>query len=167
MLVPSSHRTTTVVARRQIWSAATSYIDLHIATPLSVDEVARAAITSRRHLQRVFADEGDTTVREYITHARMRQATALIVGSDDSLGVIAGAVGYGHVSAFIKAFRVHHGTTPIELRRRHRPTAHDAARARVIALALPHCGIRSGDAGAVAMAAPGGARGRGPSWSSR
>ena len=120
MLLPASHRSSTVAAHRDIWSAATSYIDLHLATPLSVDDVARAAITSRRQLQRVFADAGETTVREYITLARMRRATLLVLESDDPLARIAPAVGYGHVSAFIKAFRLHHGTTPIELRRRYR-----------------------------------------------
>lgn len=123
MLLPSSHRSSTVTARREIWHAATSYIELHLATPLSVDDVARAAITSRRQLQRVFAAEGETTVREYITVARMRRATSLVLESDDPLARIAPAVGYGHVSAFIKAFRLHYGTTPIELRRRHRDVA--------------------------------------------
>lgn len=122
MLLPASHRSTTVAARRQIWHAATAYIELHLATPLSVDDVARAAITSRRHLQRVFADEGDTTVRAYIAVARMRRACALVLESDEPIARIAPAVGYGHASAFIKAFRIHHGTTPMELRRRARLT---------------------------------------------
>jgi len=118
--LPASHRSSTVAAHRDIWSAATRYIDLHLATRLSVDDVARAAITSRRQLQRVFADAGETTVREYITVARMRRATMLVLESDAPLSLIAPAVGYGHVSAFIKAFRLRYGTTPIELRRRHR-----------------------------------------------
>jgi transcriptional regulator GlxA family with amidase domain len=109
-----------VAARRQIFLAATDHIELHLATPLSVDEVARVAITSRRQLQRVFAAEGGTTVREFITDARMRRAAVLVLDSDAPLAAIAPAVGYGHVSAFIKAFRLHHGTTPIELRRRRR-----------------------------------------------
>jgi len=120
VLSPSSHRSSTVTARREIWHAATRYIDLHLDTPCNVDDVARAAITSRRQLQRVFAAEGETTVREYLTVARMRRATLLVLESDDPLARIAPAVGYGHVSAFIKAFRLHHGTTPIELRRRYR-----------------------------------------------
>lgn len=136
----SSHRSSTVTARREIWHAATSYIELHLATSLNVDDVARAAITSRRQLQRVFAAEGETTVREYITVARMRRATSLVLESDDPLARIAPAVGYGHVSAFIKAFRLHHGTTPIELRRRHRDVA-GAPRA----VARDWGGARAGD----------------------
>ena len=76
MLLPASHRTSTVVSRRHIWHAATAYIELHLATSLSVDDVAREAITSRRQLQRVFAAHGETTVREYITRARMQRADA-------------------------------------------------------------------------------------------
>ena len=123
MLSPASHRSSTVVSQRQIWHAATAYIELRLATPLRVDGVAREAITSRRQLQRVFAAHGDTTVREYITRARMRRARRLVLESEEPLARIAAAVGYGHVSAFIKAFRIHCGTTPIELRRRHRDGA--------------------------------------------
>jgi AraC-like DNA-binding protein len=66
----------------------------------------------------VFSLVGHTTVRAYIRRARMRRAAALVLATDAPLAAVAAQVGYGHVSAFVKAFRVHHGMPPAELRRR-------------------------------------------------
>ncbi len=114
--MPTNQRPTTPGAYQEIWRAATRYIDEHLAAPLSVDEIARAAVTSRRQLQRVFAAVGSTTVRAYTTEARMRRSAALLRCSDAPLSTIAAEVGYRHASAFINAFGRHHGHTPNELR---------------------------------------------------
>ena len=113
----TSQRPSTPDIHRAIWLAATDYIDGHVATPLTVADVARAAVTSERQLQRVFAALGATTVRGYIGAARMRRAATLVVESDSSMAAIGMQVGYRHASAFVKAFRTHHGLTPGVLRR--------------------------------------------------
>jgi AraC-like DNA-binding protein len=112
-------RSSTPGVHREIWSAATSYIDAHLHAPLTLERVARAAFTSRRQLQRVFADEGAKTVRSYIVGARMRRASELVISSDHALAAIAAEVGYGHVASFVKAFRLYYGVTPMEHRRRY------------------------------------------------
>jgi transcriptional regulator GlxA family with amidase domain len=111
------HRTSTTSARREIWQAATAYIEEHLAADLSLEDVATAAITSERHLQRVFSEVGDTTVRSFIAETRMRRARELMLVSDLPVAAVATAVGYRHASAFIKAFRLHHGDTPAAVRR--------------------------------------------------
>lgn len=65
----------------------------------------------------MFATVGGTTVREYMQRARMGRAAELLLVTGATVTEVAGAVGYGHASAFIKAFRIHHGLTPTELRR--------------------------------------------------
>jgi AraC family transcriptional regulator len=117
--LPIGQRSSTPGVHREIWQSATTFIEDRLGDLLTVPEIARAALTSERQLQRVFAGEG-VTVRQYIAHARMRHAAGLMIGTDASVAEIAGVVGYGHASAFIKAFRLHHGVTPTELRRRHR-----------------------------------------------
>ena len=117
--MPSGQRSSTPAIHNEIWHAATTFIEGRVGELLTVSEVARAALTSERQLQRVFAQEG-ATVRQYISTARMRHAAALAVRTDASVTEIAGAVGYAHASAFIKAFRMHHGVTPTQLRRRER-----------------------------------------------
>jgi transcriptional regulator GlxA family with amidase domain len=113
----SGQRSSTPGVHREIWQTATHYIEQHVSGPLSIAEIARAALTSERQLQRVFAVVGATTVRGYVADTRMRRAHLLLTGSNDPLTVIAGDVGYGHVSAFVKAFRLYHGLTPAQLRR--------------------------------------------------
>lgn len=103
---------------REIRRAAASFIEAHLDLPLTLDDIARAALTSRRQLQRVFAADG-LTVRAYIAVARMRRASELLVDSDIPLPEVAAAVGFGHVSAFVRAFHRHYGATPIAWRRRH------------------------------------------------
>jgi transcriptional regulator GlxA family with amidase domain len=115
--LPALHRTSTTSARQEIWAAATAYIDANLGDPIALEDVAAAAITSERHLQRVFSELGDTTVRAYITEARMRRAHELMLVSDLPVSQVAVAVGYRHASAFIKAFRLHHGDTPAAVRR--------------------------------------------------
>ena len=122
-LMPTGQRSTTPGTHRAIWHAATTHIEGNLGEGLCVRDIARQALTSERQLQRVFAVVGSTTVREYILVARMRRAAALAVGTDAPMAVIAQQVGYGHASAFIKAFRLHHGVTPSELRRRGRHVA--------------------------------------------
>lgn len=115
--MPTGQRSTTPGTHRAIWHAATTHIEGNLADGLSVRDIAREAVTSERQLQRVFAVIGSTTVREYILIARMRHAAALAVSTNAPMTTIARQVGYGHASAFIKAFRLHHGVTPSELRR--------------------------------------------------
>jgi AraC-like DNA-binding protein len=117
--LPEGQRSSTPGVHREILHAATTYIDARVGELLTVEAVARAALTSERQLQRIFAAEG-ATVRQYIADRRMRHAASLALGTDAPVGEIAGLVGYAHASAFIKAFRLHHGITPAELRRRER-----------------------------------------------
>jgi two-component system response regulator YesN len=121
--MPTGQRSSTPGTHRAIWHAATTHIEGNLDALLTVPGIARAALTSERQLQRVFAALGDTTVREYVLAARMSRAATLATFTDDPMAVVARQVGYGHASAFIKAFRLHHGVTPNELRRRHRDVA--------------------------------------------
>jgi transcriptional regulator GlxA family with amidase domain len=121
--MPTGQRSSTPGTHRAIWHAATTHIEHHLDGLLSVSGIARIALTSERQLQRVFAAVGDTTVREHILAVRMGRAEELVLLTDASMSAVARQVGYGHASAFIKAFRLHHGVTPNELRRRHRDVA--------------------------------------------
>jgi AraC-like DNA-binding protein len=114
--LPTGQRSSTPATHRQIWHDATAYIKSRLGESLTVPVVARAALTSERQLQRVFASES-ITVRQYIADARMDHAATLAVSTDLPVAEIAGLVGYGHASAFIKAFRLHHAVTPAQLRR--------------------------------------------------
>ena len=83
---------------------------------LSLDSVARSIATSRRQLQRVFA-EHRTSFRQELQRARMTRAAELLRDPALPVAAVARAVGYRQPAQFSKAFRRHHGHPPSELRR--------------------------------------------------
>ncbi len=85
---------------------------------LSLADVAHAIATSRRQLQRVFAEVGGTSFREYLAKVRMRHAAQLLREGAIPVREVAQSVGYRQPAQFAKAFRRHHGTPPSSLKGR-------------------------------------------------
>lgn len=106
----------TVYRRETIWRAATDFIAERFHADLTVDEIAAAALTSPRQLQRVFAEVGGTTVREYVTELRMETARRLLTTTDVPISAIARQVGYRQPAHFAKTFGRRYGMAPSDLR---------------------------------------------------
>ena len=102
--------------RRGVYEEATQIIERDYATDLDLDALARQIATSRRQLQRVFAEVGDTSFREYLAKVRMRHAARLLREGATPVREVAQSVGYRQPAQFAKAFRRHHGTSPSSLR---------------------------------------------------
>ncbi|MFT4220356.1 MAG: AraC family transcriptional regulator [Microbacterium sp.] len=79
----------------------------------SIDELARAAHTSRRTLERVFLAETGLCLRDWRIRNRM-DAAALLLRSSASLPAVARRVGYSNVNAFRRVFKSRFGITPTE-----------------------------------------------------
>lgn len=88
-----------------------SYINEHLAEPISVDELARLAYLSRSHFMRLFKERMGCPVHSYIRRTRLSRAAQLI-----SQGVPAGKAaaesGFSDYSVFLRAFRQLYHTTP-------------------------------------------------------
>jgi len=114
-----STRDTTLERREQLYRDAVRVICTDYARPLTVDDVAHEIATSRRQLQRVFSEVGDTTFGQLLARARMAAAERLL--RDPSLPVreVARRVGYRQPAQFAKSFRARYGSTPREYRRLH------------------------------------------------
>jgi AraC-like DNA-binding protein len=109
-------RQTTAFRRRALFDEALEVIDRDFSDEtLSLSTVARTIATSRRQLQRVFAERG-TSFRSELQHVRMARAAELLLGGELSVSTVARSVGYRHPAQFSKAFRRHHGRPPSELR---------------------------------------------------
>jgi AraC family transcriptional regulator of adaptative response / methylphosphotriester-DNA alkyltransferase methyltransferase len=109
-------RQSTLHRRRELFHEALAAIERDYADDaLSLGSVAHTIATSRRQLQRVFADR-HTSFRRELQRVRMTRAAELL--REDSLPVaaVARAVGYRQPAQFSKAFRRHHGRPPSELR---------------------------------------------------
>jgi AraC family transcriptional regulator, regulatory protein of adaptative response / methylphosphotriester-DNA alkyltransferase methyltransferase len=91
-------------------------IEREPASSLDLDTVARSLATSRRQLQRAFAEIGGTTFRSYALDVRMRRARELLRDTDMSVREIAERVGYRKPPQFCKTFRRQHGQSPSRYR---------------------------------------------------
>jgi AraC family transcriptional regulator, regulatory protein of adaptative response / methylphosphotriester-DNA alkyltransferase methyltransferase len=110
----------TRAARRAIFDDAVAILEREYARALAPGEVARRIATSRRQLQRVFAEIGGTTFSEYLTRVRLERAAELLRDDPRPVPEIARAVGFRSASAFSVAFRRHHGVPPGAIRGRSR-----------------------------------------------
>jgi AraC family transcriptional regulator, regulatory protein of adaptative response / methylphosphotriester-DNA alkyltransferase methyltransferase len=110
-------RQSTLSRRRALFDEAVAAIERDYADQsLSLDSIARSIATSRRQLQRVFADHR-TSFRRELQRARMTRAAEMLRDPALPVSTVARAVGYRQPAQFSKAFRRHHGRPPSDLRR--------------------------------------------------
>jgi AraC family transcriptional regulator, regulatory protein of adaptative response / methylphosphotriester-DNA alkyltransferase methyltransferase len=109
-------RTGTVARRRTLFEEAVDIIEREFARPLELDDVARRLATSRRQLQRAFAEIGGTSFRTFVARVRMRKALDLLRDGRLPVREVANSVGYRQPAQFAKTFRRHHGAPPSSFR---------------------------------------------------
>ncbi|MES5820720.1 AraC family transcriptional regulator [Streptomyces sp. RG80] len=102
--------------RHPALQTAMTHIEEHLAGPLSIPAVARAAGVSHTHLTRLFRDDTGHTVVGYIRHRRMERARHLLIASTLAIPAIAAAVGIGDLQAFNKTCRRELGASPRAVR---------------------------------------------------
>jgi len=113
-------RPRTVQTRRELLDEALAVMEADYGSELSLDDVARRLATSRRQLQRCFAEHGEASFRSCLTRMRMDRAAELLVTTSRPVREVAAAVGYRQPAQFAKAFRRRHGLPPAEFRARRR-----------------------------------------------
>jgi AraC-like DNA-binding protein len=105
-------RPSTVTHRTSLFHDAVAIVETEYAHDLSLDDIARRVASSRRQLQRAFAEIGNTTFREHLTNVRMDEAARMLAGRDMTVREVAHRVGYRQPAQFAKAFRRRHGAPP-------------------------------------------------------
>jgi len=121
--VQTAKRPATVQRRRALFLEAATIIDAEYAQKIALDDVADRVATSRRQLQRAFAEAGETSFRTYLQRVRMERAAELLRAGGAPVNRIANAVGYRQPAQFAKAFRRHHGSPPSSFRSTAAPLA--------------------------------------------
>ncbi len=131
-----TQRPTTIHLRTSLFEEATDIVDQEYGSDLSLDEIARRVASSRRQLQRAYAEIGRTTFRDHLTRVRMEKASELLAARGLTVREVAHRVGYRQPAQFAKAFRRHFGSAPSDFRAQSahggrfvRTEARDAARA--------------------------------------
>ena len=124
-----TQRATTIRLRTSLFEEATAIVDQEYGSDLSLDEIARRVASSRRQLQRAYAEIGRTTFRDHLTGVRMEKAAELLAARGLTVREVAHRVGYRQPAQFAKAFRRHHGSAPSDYRTQNgRPQASRFAR---------------------------------------
>jgi AraC-like DNA-binding protein len=102
--------------RRALFEEALSLIEVSYHDDrLTVDDLSDRIFSSRRQLQRAFAEAG-TSVQECLHAVRMRRAAELLHESSLPVAEVAHSVGYRQPPQFAKAFRRQYALTPSQWR---------------------------------------------------
>jgi AraC family transcriptional regulator of adaptative response / methylphosphotriester-DNA alkyltransferase methyltransferase len=109
-------RPATIRHRTSLLEDAIAIVEVEFASDLALDDIARRVASSRRQLQRAYAEIGDTTFREHLASIRMQRAAELLTDRRLTVREVAHRVGYRQPAQFAKAFRRHHGVAPSDFR---------------------------------------------------
>jgi AraC family transcriptional regulator, regulatory protein of adaptative response / methylphosphotriester-DNA alkyltransferase methyltransferase len=109
-------RPNTVRHRTSLFQDAVEIVEADYASDLSLDDIARRVASSRRQLQRAYAEIGHTTFREHLTRVRMQRAAELLARRGLTVREVAHRVGYRQPAQFAKAFRRYQGLAPSAFR---------------------------------------------------
>jgi AraC family transcriptional regulator len=93
---------------------ALSYIEENLAYDIDLKEVARIALCSEYHFQRMFSFLAGITLSEYIRRRRLTLAAFELNNSNSRIIDIAVKYGYSSPDSFTRAFQNLHGITPSE-----------------------------------------------------
>src|SRR3954468_8515048 len=114
-------RASTIRLRTSLFQEAAEIVDREYASDLSLDDIARRVASSRRQLQRAYAEIGETTFRDHLTRVRMQKAAEMLQSRALTVREVAHRVGYRQPAQFAKAFRRYQGVAPSDFRAGTRP----------------------------------------------
>lgn len=95
---------------------ALSYIEENLDGDIDLKEVAKIALCSQYHFQRMFSFLAGVTLSEYIRRRRLTLAAFELSNSDIRVIDVAVKYGYSSADSFTRAFQGLHGITPSEAR---------------------------------------------------
>ena len=95
---------------------ARDYIMDNYREPLRIEDIASSLYISSSHLSRLFRQELDCTVLEYLTRVRVEKAVELLKDNQYSIQDVAGLVGFKNAGYFARVFKEYIGVTPLTYR---------------------------------------------------
>jgi len=96
--------------------SAREYIMDNFHRPIDIEDIAQSLFISSSHLSRLFREELDCTVNNYLTRVRIEKAVELIKKPELSVEQVSRAVGIKSQSYFTKIFKEYIGVTPLVYR---------------------------------------------------
>jgi AraC-like DNA-binding protein len=96
--------------------AALDLLEERYAEPLSVDDLARTARTSRFHFSRLFREAVGKSPYRHLQETRLRHARELLDSGRMGVTEAAFSVGFNDLGRFSRAFRQAYGCSPSEVK---------------------------------------------------
>lgn len=93
------------------------YISEHYREPLTRSDIARAVGYNESYVSHVFSQMLGTTLTDYITSLRLKDARALLTDTDMTVSQIALTLGFGSIRSFNRDFLKEFGRSPSRFRR--------------------------------------------------
>ncbi|MGM9637944.1 MAG: helix-turn-helix domain-containing protein [Eubacteriales bacterium] len=88
------------------------YINNHISSPLSIEEISDHFHYSKDYIAKIFKEQHGVTIKQYIIQKKLSVAQRLLTTSDIPISLVGQAVGFSDVSLFEKFFKYHVKLTP-------------------------------------------------------
>lgn len=98
-------------------SRALAYMELHLAEPIRLADIAGSAFLSPRQLERLFQEYYKESPMKYLQKMRLKKALTLLVRQEASVASAARQSGFEDISYFTRVFRATYGITPTAARR--------------------------------------------------
>ena len=90
------------------------YIEAHLCSEMSFEEIARASLYSPRHARRIFLELTGVTPADYIRKLRLKKSALMLRDESVKILDIALDMGFGSVDGYQRAFRREFGCNPKE-----------------------------------------------------
>lgn len=97
------------------------WIEAHYRERISIDRLAEELHLSNNYISRIFREETGTSITDYLTARRLKQACRLLENTDMPVSQIADDIGYENPSYFIHLFKKVMGITPLRYRTKAKP----------------------------------------------
>lgn len=104
-------------------NAIKDYIQQNYCNITCIDDIANHVGLNKTYMQRIFKQQMECTVWQYLTNVRMRTAELLLKSSDINIGDLDQQVGINSRQNFYLLFRKQYGVSPQEFRKQYRELA--------------------------------------------
>ncbi|MNC23701.1 Bifunctional transcriptional activator/DNA repair enzyme AdaA [compost metagenome] len=101
----------------QVAEQVMEWLEAHYAEPFQLELLAQAVHLTPNHVSAAFRQAVGSTITDYLTAVRIRQACLLLRTGDKSVEEIGRGVGLQNTSYFCQMFRKHVGLSPHRFRR--------------------------------------------------
>ena len=100
-----------IPAQKALW-----YVEGHLSSALTLDEIASVAGVSRFHMVRAFGEATGMSVMRYVRGRRLTEAARKLAGGAPDILSVALDVGYSNPSHLAQLFRRETGLSPSDYR---------------------------------------------------